>query len=269
MATKESAAPFTHDELDSLSRALESAASHRELAGLFLDCGLTETFQEGRPKWQRIFNVVAEVQNKTQTGNFAMKLTGIILHPRRFVSRPNEHEEQLERVNRILAFRGFELLPSGKFTRTTIAQTVNEARQKANRLRSELERRNVHPDVLVFCRAELVQENYFHAVLEATKSVSEKIRLKSGLTGDGGELAQQAFALGKSGTPKIAFNPLLTDTHRSEQSGLMNLFIGMFGTFRNTTAHGAKIHWAISEQDALDLLTLVSLLHRRLDASGP
>ncbi|HEY4636890.1 MAG TPA: TIGR02391 family protein, partial [Burkholderiales bacterium] len=27
----------------------------------------------------------------------------------------------------------------------------------------------MHPDVLRFCRPELVQKNYFHAVFEATK----------------------------------------------------------------------------------------------------
>ena len=45
----------------------------------------------------------------------------------------------------------------------------------------------------------------------------------------------------------------------------MNLCVGMFGTFRNTTAHGAKLTWPVTEQDALDLLTLVSFIHRRLD----
>jgi uncharacterized protein (TIGR02391 family) len=105
-------------------------------------------------------------------------------------------------------------------------------------------------------------------VLEATKCLSEKIRTKSGLTGDAAELAQKAFSLGQVGMPFLAFNSLRTDTERSEQSGLMNLFVGMFGTFRNVTAHGPKITWNISEQDALDLLTLVSLLHRRLDSAA-
>jgi hypothetical protein len=40
---------------------------------------------------------------------------------------------------------------------------------------------------------------------------------------------------------------------------------GLFGTFRNTTAHAPKIKWVINEQDALDMLSLSSLLHRRLD----
>jgi len=47
----------------------------------------------------------------------------------------------------------------------------------------------------------------------------------------------------------------------------MNLLRGLFGTFRNTTAHAPKITWKIEEQDALDILSLVSLVHRRLDSA--
>lgn len=144
---------------------------------------------------------------------------------------------------------------------------IDEAKERAGRLRSELARRRVHHDVLAFCRAELLQENYFHAVLETTKGVAEKLRAKTALTGDGGELAMKAPSLGQSGMPFLAFNSLSNDTEKSEQNGLMNLFGGMFGAFRNVTADGPKLTWQIDEQDALDLLTLVSMLHRRLDAA--
>jgi len=63
----------------------------------------------------------------------------------------------------------------------------------------------------------------------------------------------------------LAFNSLQTKTEQSEHKGLMNLVKGLFGTFRNTTAHAPKIKWVIREQDALDMLSLASLLHRRLD----
>jgi uncharacterized protein (TIGR02391 family) len=42
---------------------------------------------------------------------------------------------------------------------------------------------------------------------------------------------------------------------------------GMFGAFRNVTAHAPKICWNVTEQDALDLLTIASLVHRRLDSA--
>ena len=45
----------------------------------------------------------------------------------------------------------------------------------------------------------------------------------------------------------------------------MNLIKGVFGTFRNTTAHAPKITWTINKQDALDILSMISLIHRKLD----
>ena len=145
------------------------------------------------------------------------------------------------------------------------AQTLAEAEEAAGRLRSELSRRRVHSDVLRFCRAELLQENYFHAVFEATKSVAEKIREKAEIDGDGAVLIDRAFGSGKHGIPLLAFNSLQSETERNEHSGLMQLMKGVFGTFRNTTAHAPKVKWTISERDALDLLTMASYLHRRID----
>ena len=43
---------------------------------------------------------------------------------------------------------------------------------------------------------------------------------------------------------------------------------GMFGAFRNVTAHAPKVSWPVTEQDALDMLTIASFLHRRLDAAA-
>jgi uncharacterized protein (TIGR02391 family) len=49
----------------------------------------------------------------------------------------------------------------------------------------------------------------------------------------------------------------------------MHLMKGLAGAFRNPTAHEAKITWPISEQEALDILAFVSMLHRRLDTAVP
>ena len=133
------------------------------------------------------------------------------------------------------------------------------------RLRKLLEQRQVHSDVLVFCREELLKDNYFHAVFEATKSVADKIRMKSGFVSDGAALVDEVFS---SKNPVLAINTLRTETEESEHKGFANLLKGVFGTFRNVTAHAPKIHWSIEEQDALDLLTMVSYLHRRLDRAA-
>lgn len=170
-------------------------------------------------------------------------------------------------LNQVLIFSGYGLEKNGKLRKQQAAATLDEAQERASRMKAELRRRGVHQDVLVFCKAELIQSNYFHAVFEATKSVADKIRRMSGLTGDGAALVDQAFGIGQAGMPFLALNTLQTETERDEQKGLMNLIKGMFGAFRNVTAHAPKISWTVTEQDALDLLTIASLIHRRLDSA--
>ncbi|MGH9277608.1 MAG: TIGR02391 family protein [Acidimicrobiales bacterium] len=78
------------------------------------------------------------------------------------------------------------------------------------------------------------------AVLEAVKGLGDRVRSMSGVQGDGAALVQAVFALGSTGLPMFAFNSLRSDSERSEQTGLVNLMIGVFGTFRNPTAHEPK-----------------------------
>src|ERR1700736_1832034 len=174
-------------------------------------------------------------------------------------------DSKREELNKILAFAGYELTERGTIQTVTPAHTLTDAQRRANRLRADREKRAVHSDVLRACRAALLQENYFHVVLEATKSIAQKLRDRTDLTSDGAELADAALALGKHGMPLLAFNTLRTDSEISEQNGLLNLVKGLFGTFRNPTAHAPKISWNMTEPDALDLLTMASFIPRRLD----
>ncbi len=118
--------------------------------------------------------------------------------------------------------------------------------------------------MLHFCRAELTQQNYFHAVLEASKSVAQKLRDLSGEEGDGAALVDATCSL-RSSAPIVAFNSLKTDWERSEHRGLATLLKGLFGTFRNPSAHAPRVLWATTRSEALDMMTLASMLHRRLD----
>lgn len=222
----------------------------------------------GLTKWKRLSSALDQRQADDRCGNKVIEFILEAMRPVRFTNRAELFEERRSALNGVLVFVGLELRSDGNLTQGVAARTLDEAQQRAGRLRAELVKRNVHPEVLKFCRAELLQNNHFHAVLEATKSVSQKIRDKTGLTGDAGELAELALAPGKVGVPFLAFNTLQTDSELSEQKGLKNLMVGFFGTFRNTTAHAPKITWSMSEQDALDLLTMASFLHRRLDAAA-
>jgi uncharacterized protein (TIGR02391 family) len=188
------------------------------------------------------------------------------MQPARFLGKAEQFNRLRSDLNQALAFCGLHLREDAKFAKVSEAKTLSEAQARASRLRNALLQRNVHPDVLAFCRAELLQENYCHAVFEATKSVAEKIRTRTGLTSDGADLVDKAFGLS---SPVLAINTLRTETEQSEHKGFANLLRGMFGTFRNITGHAPRVTWPISEADALDLLSLVSYLHRRLDGAAP
>ncbi|MDF5981563.1 TIGR02391 family protein [Pseudomonas aeruginosa] len=66
--------------------------------------------------------------------------------------------------------------------------------------------------------------------------------------------------------PLLVLGPLTSESEKSEQRGFANLLIGLFGAVRNPLAHAPKTNWPMSEQDALDILTLVSLIQRKLDS---
>jgi uncharacterized protein (TIGR02391 family) len=244
--------------------ATDTGLTGSEIGRYLKQCGINDPLPNFT-KRHRLYEALLSRQRQDGCANNVLAFIKKVMNPVLYHKSPDYYARFREQLNIPLAFAGYCVTDEGNITAVAQAQTLDEAEQRADRLKKELRSRQVHPDVLKFCRAELMQHNYFHAVLEATKSLSEKIREKTGLTGDAGELANRAFALGKGGIPFLAFNSLRTDTEKSEQSGLMNLFVGVFGAFRNPTSHAPKIMWEVTEQDALDLMTLVSLLHRRLD----
>jgi uncharacterized protein (TIGR02391 family) len=187
------------------------------------------------------------------------------MNPVKYTGSPSLFAARQAELNGVLAFSGMRVGDDGKVHRVPVAKDLDEALARADRLRAVLASRNVHEDVLKFCRPEFLQQNYFHAVLEAMKSIAGKIRNLSGLTGDGAELVQQAFGMAGGKQPILAINALATDTDKGEQRGFANLLIGLFGTIRNPTAHNPKVEWDMSEQDGLDILTMASLVHRKLD----
>lgn len=237
-----------------------------EIGKLLSECNINDPFP-GDTKRFRLFKALYEKQKVDGCANNVLNFVLTAINPVRYVGMKEYYESQCSRLNEVLAFLGLSVGEDGKLSKIKAAQTLNEAEERAGRLRKNLSERKVHSDVLKFCQAELIQDNYFHAVFEATKSVADKIRNLSGLQLDGASLVDDAFSFGKKGFPLLAINTLQTESERSEQKGFINLLKGLFGTFRNTTAHAPKIHWTIDEQDALDILTLTSLLHRKLDTA--
>lgn len=81
------------------------------------------------------------------------------------------------------------------------------------------------------------------------------------------ELASGSLA-GLNNLPPLAFNSLQTASERSAHTGyahFAHFARGVIAAFRNPTAHEAKIEFPLTEEDALDMLATISMVHRRLD----
>jgi uncharacterized protein (TIGR02391 family) len=213
-------------------------------------------------KWRRIMHSFNSYKINNDSYDKIFKFIRVCMSPSRFVERNEEFESQREKLNRQLRFLGKELTEEGQLIETAVASTVIEAEQRANSLKVKLENRNAHSKIFQFCSAELLAENYFHTVFEATKSVAEVIRNKSGLDIDGNALVNRAFSIDD---PLIKINRLQTETEKNQHKGFANLIRGVLGMFRNTTAHTPRYIWTIEENDALDVLSTISLIHRTLE----
>ncbi|EOQ63052.1 TIGR02391 family protein [Acinetobacter calcoaceticus ANC 3811] len=241
----------------------ENGLTGSQISKYLSECDISDP-QLNSTKRKKLYDALEQKQNNDRCSNNIISFIQHVMKPSRHFDNQEWFLDMRKKLNFVLSFEGLELEETGLIRQIKATTTLSEAEARAQQLRKALMDRKIHNDVLHFCKAELLVDNYFHAVFEATKSIAEKIRMKTNLTSDGAELIDQAFSF-KGKIPHLALSYLKTENDESEQKGFMNLLKGVFGTFRNTTAHAPKITWNINEQDALDILSTISLIHRKLD----
>lgn len=92
--------------------------------------------------------------------------------------------------------------------------------------------------------------------------MKEYRQVKTGIQDDGSALFNTAFSVNN---PRLALNSLQTSTERNLQNRLKEMLNGITHMVRNVTAHELKVKWVVNEQDAIDILTTISFLHKQLD----
>lgn len=256
--------PFHEGQIESLAKLLGDCGSGTDISRVLVDRGLTDCSGEST-KWRRLYSVFLECQRQHSCANRIIDFIQAFLAPTRFVDRSEEFEGHRQRLNVVLRFSGLEFGQDGKMRKCDVAQTLDEAERRVRTIRMKFQGRRIHPQVLKYCRTELLQDNYFHAVFEAAKGLAQRIRDMSGVQADGAALVDRVFAIER---PILAINTLQTETEKSEHKGFASLLKGCFAAVRNPLAHEPKILWQ-GEDDAADYLSLLSLLHRKLDDSVP
>jgi uncharacterized protein (TIGR02391 family) len=214
-------------------------------------------------KWRRLEYVFEKQQRVDKSSKAIFAFIRNYFTPARFVNHEEDFEKYRLQLNLQLAFVGIEYGRDGQFLSVIRAKTISEAENRLRTLKSKMQGRSIHWQVSEYCTVELLHDDYFHAVFEATKGLAQRIRDMSGIDKDGAALVDLCFAVEH---PILAFNSLQTETEQSEQKGFAQLIKGCFSAIRNPMAHEPKILWS-GEDAAVDYLTLISLLHRKLDSA--
>lgn len=131
---------------------------------------------------------------------------------------------------------------------------------------SELERKfdslELHPRLVVHCRRLFGQRHFFHAVFEAVKVFEREVQSAAKI-GRSGEALMMVAWDSEHGELKVAEGG--SRSEMNVQEGIKFLSAGVVRAFRNPAAHEPAMGWPIHEQDAVDILGLVSFLLRQLD----
>lgn len=232
-----------------------------EIGHILAQCRINDT-DPTNTKWKRLYNAFAEAVNSSQSTNAVYAFIQYSFEPAQGLDNPERYNWMRMEVNRVLMLVGIEVGDDGKLRIISQAQTLSEVQRRTKALRDKLTGYGTHTEVLKCCKEELLAEDYFHAVQEASKSLCERVRSMSGLDTDGVQLFNTAFSIKD---PYIAFNRLSTSSEQNQQNGLKEMLCGVIHMVRNVTAHELRIRWDINEKDAVDILTQISYLHKWLD----
>ncbi len=252
---------FNLGHINALSKTLGEYMTGSEITRLFVQCGIQDTSGEST-KWKRLEHTFISLQNRDKSPNAILRFVSEALQPVKFIGNQSKYEDFLSAVNSILIMAGLEMGRDGKLKFTVTATSIDEAKHRTGTLRQRLNQRGINPSVLKYCQEELLKENYFHAIFEAAKSLSDKVREITGLSDDGSALFNKAFSCKD---PWIAMNRLSSESERNQQNGLKEMLNGITHLVRNVTAHEVKIKWVVEEADAIDILATISFLHKQLD----
>lgn len=254
---------FGSGSVEAISRAIGELYTGSQLTRVIRDAQLSKNDPgEGNTKWIRVATAIDNQQNAQGDGRPLIRFVSTAMQTDRLLGARDKVTDCKNQLDSVLSLSGFRVLDDGRVGKVKKASTLNEALQRSSQLRHHLEVRGAHAEVLKQCRPELLKEDYYEAVFESVKGLGDRLRKLGGKDEDGRPLVQSLLG-GKS--PKLPINDGATVTERNEQVGTCLLAEGLFAAFRNPAAHEPRLKWSLTEQDALDVLGTVSLVHRRLD----
>ena len=125
--------------------------------------------QDGAPqatKWRRLEFALQTRQQRDQASNCLIRFITDAMESSRYVDDPNRFSALRDGLTEALALVGLKINEQGKVARAQVARNLDEVAQLAGRLQTELRRRDIHDQVIFYCKEELIRKSLFHAVFE-------------------------------------------------------------------------------------------------------
>lgn len=229
---------------------------------MLAEVGLVDVLGSSMTKWRRLAAAMDDKQARQRDGRPVVAVILQAMAPDRTLSRREAAGIARDQLNQVLSLSGYRVTDKGRVALTTRTTTDSEAAARSERMHTLLSERGGHADVLRYCRPDLLRTDFYEAVFESIKGLGHRLRTMGGHDEDGPRLVESIL---EGSDPVVLLNDRANQSQRDEQRGVALLIKGLFAAFRNPQAHEPRIVWTMSEQDALDVLGTLSMIHRRLD----
>lgn len=250
-----------HSQIERIANIIAEHYTGSQIVYMLNSCNIRDV-EPNMSKAKRLLNAFIYNCNNCHSTNGVYQVIKFCLNPARGLDDTDNYDLVRLLINQVLMLVGVEIRDDGEFYQIIASKQLSEIQRRTRELKKKLTINGAHHIVLSCCKEEWLSEDYFHAVHEAAKSLADRVRELTGLSFDGAQLFETAL---KVSDPYIALNKLQTNSEKNQQNGMREMLCGVFHMVRNVTAHELRIRWDINENDAIDILTQVSYLHKLLD----
>lgn len=147
---------MNENQLRPICEVLAQMTTGSNISYMLLSLGISCDLDDNATKWRRIYNAIVINWNKFHTNDMLIKIIEWIMSPALYIDKQERFNEGRDALNQRLSFLGLELLSNGKIQSRPVATTLDEANQTINKLKRDLQRFDIHPQILTFCRPEII-----------------------------------------------------------------------------------------------------------------
>lgn len=251
--------PFSLSALEQFAKIIGDRYTGSEITEFFRKAGFPQFQHDGSTKWRYVFSVFEQMQTNPYGHYDISKIIQQLCDPQEYFGNPEGHGKIVNQINEILSFYNLEV--NSKNGNIFVTSTDAGLRSIESEEAKLFDSRIFHPEVKKHAKLLFIEGHYFHAVFESCKAFDKYVGEKSKMDKHGYVLMSSSLSL--KGPLKL--NTQRTETERNEQEGLMHLCMGVMRAIRNPESHEPQLDWPITQEDALDILSLISFLYRRVD----